>query len=132
MKILALICRILLGLMFLVFGLNGFLHFIPMKGGAMPPDAMTWSGIMMTSGWMRIVSTVQALGGLLVLSGVLLPLGLTLLAGVIFNILCFHLFLAGGHGIGMGLFAGLLELLCVFAYREYFRGVFARRSTPAA
>jgi len=124
MKIVVLICRILLGLMFLVFGLNGFLHFIPMKADGMPQEALTWSGIMVASGWMKVVSGVQVIGGVLVLSGILLPLGLVLLCAQTFNILCFHLFLTSGHGIIPGLATGVFELVVIYGYQNAFRPLF--------
>ncbi|SEG13733.1 hypothetical protein SAMN05421819_1916 [Bryocella elongata] len=130
MKIVILICRVLLGLMFVVFGLNGLHPFIPMKGApAMPPDAMTWSGIMMTTGWMKVLSGVQILGGALVLSGFFLPLGIVLLCAETFNILCFHLFLTGGQMIAPGIVTGVLELAVIFGYRDMFRGMFQARAS---
>lgn len=129
MKIAVLICRVLLGLMFVVFGLNGLHPFIPMKGApAMPQDAMTWTGIMMTTGWMKVLSGVQVLGGALVLSGFLLPLGMVLLCAQTFNILCFHLFLTGGHAIAPGLVTGVLELVVLYGYRDSFRGLFQTKA----
>ena len=93
MKIVTIIVRVLLGLIFVVFGLNGFLHFIPMP----PPDdsvAQKFAGILTSSGYMSVVFVLQLVGGLLVLSGFFVPLGLTILAPIIVNILLFHLCLA--------------------------------------
>lgn len=131
MKILALICRILLGLLFVVFGLNGFFHFIPM--GAMPPagsNAGMYMGSMMGSGWMHWVSGFQVLGGLLVLIGGTLPLGLCILCPITVNILLFHSLMAGGHGIGAGIFAAILELILIYAYRASFAGIFTANAAP--
>jgi uncharacterized membrane protein YphA (DoxX/SURF4 family) len=130
MKIVVLVCRVLLGLMFLVFGLNGLHPFIPMKGApAMPPDAMTWTGIMAAAGWLKVLSGVQVVGGALVLSGFLLPVGMVLLCAETFNILCFHLFLTGGHGIGPGLATGVFELVVIYGYRDSFRGLFQMKAS---
>ena len=65
MKILALACRILLGLMFFVFGLNNLLHFLKMP----PPsgDALTWIGIMGAHHWMDFVGVIMVVAGLLLL-----------------------------------------------------------------
>lgn len=131
MKVVALICRILLGLLFVVFGLNGFLHFIPM--GAPPPAGSipgNFMGSLMASGWMHIVSAVQVIGGVLVLIGGTAPLGLVLLGPVIFNILLFHLLMTGGHGIVPGLIAAILEIILIYAYRANFAGIFSTRATP--
>src|SRR5213076_1498595 len=94
MKIITIIARSLLGLIFVVFGLNAFLHFIPMP----PPEgqAGAFSGAMFQSGYFYVVAVLQILGGLLLLSGLFAPLGLTLLGPVIVNILLFHIFLAPG------------------------------------
>ena len=131
MKILALICRILLGLIFVVFGLNGFLHFIHM--GPPPPagsNAGMFMGSMASSGWMALISGIQVLGGLLVLFGGTAPLGLVLLGPVIFNALCFHLLMAGGHGIAAAAVSALLEIVLIYAYRANFAGIFSARAVP--
>jgi len=131
MKIVAIICRILLGLMFVVFGLNGFLHFIPM--GPMPPaDSLPghFFAAFAGSGWMKVVAALQVLGGLLVLIGGTLPFGLILLCPITFNILCFHILLTGGSGIGAGLAATVLELVLIYAYRANFAGILTTKATP--
>ena len=131
MKIVAIICRILLGLMFVVFGANLMHPFLP--PGPMPPAGSLpaqFMGVMMPSGWMHHVGFFQFLGGLLVLIGGTAPLGLVILGPVLVNILIFHITLLGGHGIGMGLFATFLEIVLIYAYRENFAGIFTYRATP--
>jgi putative oxidoreductase len=130
MKILVLICRILLGLLFVVFGLNGFFHFIPMAGPTPGSPLAIWIGVMMDSGWMHVINAVQIIGGLLVLSGAVLPLGIILLCPVTFNILMFHLLLAGGHGMGYGLATGVFEVVLIYYYRPYFNGIFSTKAEP--
>ena len=133
MKVVALICRILLGLIFVVFGLNGFFHFIPM--GPMPPadsPVGKWTGVMMQSGWMLHVAFFQVLGGVLVLIGGTAPCGLVILGPIIANILMFHILLMGGHGIGMGAFAALLEIILIWAYRANFAGILTTKARPVA
>ena len=131
MKIVALICRILLGLLFVVFGLNGFLHFIPMgtppPAGSIPGNFMS---SLMASGWMHFVSACQVIGGVLVLIGGTTPLGLLILGPVIVNILLFHLLMTGGHGIVPGAVAALLEILLIYAYRVSFAGIFTTKAAP--
>jgi putative oxidoreductase len=130
MKIVAIICRVLLGLMFLVFGLNYFLHFIPMP----PPPAGTppaaFMAVMYPSGWLKAQSILQILGGALVLAGVTLPLGLCILCPITVNILLFHLLLAGGQGIAAGLGATVLELVLIYAYRGSFAGILSAKEQP--
>ena len=133
MKIVALICRILLGLMFVVFGANGIHPFIPM--GPMPPAGSPpaqFMGVMMPSGWMHHVAFFQILGGLLVLIGGTAPLGLVILGPILVNILLFHILLTGGQGIAPGLIATLLEIILIYAYRANFAGIFSYRATPTA
>ncbi len=129
MKIVVLICRILLGLLFVLAGAFGVFH--PVEPANMPPQALAWSMALYVSGWGRVLSGVQLLGGLMVLSGFLLPVGLVLLCAETFNILCFHLFLTGGHMIAPGLATGVLELVVLYGYCEIFRPLFAVRVQPS-
>ncbi len=131
MKIVALICRILLGLMFVVFGLNGFLHFIPM-GPTPPPDTLVghFFASFAGSGWIKVIAALQVIGGLLVLIGGTLPLGLVILCPITFNILCFHILLTGWSGIGAGLTVTVLELVLIYAYRANFAGILTTKATP--
>ncbi|MCK6511783.1 DoxX family protein [Myxococcota bacterium] len=85
--------RILTGLIWVVFGLNGFLHFIPMP--PLPSKAGAFMGALAATGYMfPLIKGTEILGGLLLLSGRFTPIGLVLLAPVAVNILAFHLFLA--------------------------------------
>ncbi len=84
----------------------------------------------MPSGWFHLIGLCQLLGGLLVLIGGTAPLGLCILGPVIVNILTFHLLLTGGHGIGIGLFAAVLEIILIYAYRADFAGIFTYKATP--
>src|SRR5262245_35519858 len=87
------IVRILLGLMFLVFGLNGFLNFIPQPKD-MPPEIMSVSGALMKGGFMTVVSAVEIIVAVLLLTNRFVPLALALLAPIIVGILTFHVALA--------------------------------------
>jgi uncharacterized membrane protein YphA (DoxX/SURF4 family) len=129
LKIVALIARILLGLEFLVFGLNGFLHFIPMP--PMPPsDLTTFSTVLMKTHYMVPVFALQVLAGALLLIGRFVPLALALIGPVIVNILITHL-LMNPAGIPPGALAAVLWLILFFAYREYFASLFAANAKPA-
>ena len=133
MKVLAILCQVLLGLMFVVFGLNGFLHFIPMNAALPAADSLPgkFMASMMGSGWMQVVSGLQVVGGLLVLIGRTAPLGLVLLGPIILNALLFHLLMMGGHGIGPAAAAAVLEAVLIYAYRAYFAGLFTINAKPA-
>ena len=77
MKILGIVCRILLGLIFIVFGLNVFLNFIPPQ--PMPDNVMAFMAVMGPSGWLKAIAGFEVFGGVLVLYGGTVPLGLTFL-----------------------------------------------------
>ncbi len=122
MKIAALIARILLGLMFVVFGLNIYLNFIPAQ---LPPgDAGALSGLMMHHGWFNFIGLLYIVGGVLLLIGRYVPIGLVLLGPIIVIILLFHVTLAPAS-IGPGIFVALLEIFLIYHYRAHFRGIFA-------
>lgn len=123
MKIAILIARILLGLMFLVFGANILFPFLPMPAQA-PSDANTFATILATHKYMAFVGLIQVIGGLLLLVGRYVPLGLTLLAPIIVNVWLFHILLAGGHDLAPGFVAAVLEVFLIFVYRRSFRGLF--------
>ena len=129
MKILTLIVRFLFGLAFVVFGLNGFLHFIPM--GPMPTGhAGEFVGALGATGYMNVVMGLELIGGALVLSGRFLPLGLLLLGPVIVNILLFHFFLEP-KGLGMAILTLVLSLFLLGRHWSAFAAVF-RPFTPAS
>ena len=117
MKVVVLVCRILLGLMFFVFGLNDLLHFIhmPLPSG----DALTWMGILAAHHWMNFVGVIMTVAGLLLLVNRFVPLALTLLAPIIVNILLYHALL-WPHGVGPAIIALILELaLIAFYFRNF-------------
>lgn len=109
--------RIIEGLIFLVFGLNGILHFIkmPLPAG----DALTWFGIMAAHHWINFVAVLQLIGGLLLLVGRFVPLALTILAPVIVNILLYHSLL-WPHGIGFAIVVLIAELFLLAVYWRSF------------
>jgi putative oxidoreductase len=89
----ALVARILLGLIFFVFGLNGFFHFIPMP--PMPEAAGAFMKALSDTGYMiPLLKVTEILAGIIFLSGWYLPLGLVIITPVVYNILLFHIFLA--------------------------------------
>ncbi len=121
MNILTIIVRLLLGLMFVVFGSNAFLHFMPM-----PPLPDTPAGnfinAMIESHYIYGVAIFQVLGGLLLVIGRYVPLGLTLLGPVIVNIDLFHIFMDRA-GLGMAAVVSLLALFLLWRYRDSFAGL---------
>ena len=114
--------RILLGLIFFVFGLNHILHFIPLP---LPTgDALTFMGVMAGHGWLTVVGVVMVIAGLLLLVGRYVPLALTLLAPVIVNIVLYHTLL-WPHGAGAAIVVVILEVVLLLAYHRSFAPLFA-------
>ena len=124
MKILTNISRFLLGLIFLVFGLNGFLHFIPMP----PPSGVAgqFLGAMFVSKYLLVVSGLQGISGALLLINRYVPLALTILGPIIVNILLFH-GLMNPAGIGLALLAAILWDVVFVGVRSAFAGIFQAR-----
>lgn len=121
MKIATIIARSLLGLIFVVFGSNMFLHFIPMP----PPQegpARDFMTALFVSHHLYVVGALQVAGGLFLLTGRWAPLGLTVLGPVIVNILAFHVLMAPA-GLGMAMVVSALALFLVWRYRENFAGL---------
>ena len=128
MKIAVLISRILLGLIFVFFGVNGYLNFLhaPMPTG----QAGQYLGVMFGSFYMYFVSLVQLVGGVILLSGQFIPLALVLLGPVLVNILLFHIsFLPSG--LPPGILSTVLWFIIFFGYRRAFAGIFAQKAPVA-
>jgi putative oxidoreductase len=123
-KILAMIARILMGLAFLIFGLNGFLHFMPAP--QMPDnDAGRFSGALIHSHYVLVVAALQVIGGAIMLIGRYIPFGLILLGPVIVNILLYHIFM-DPKNIGPGLIAAICWFIVAYQRRADLAGIFAK------
>jgi uncharacterized membrane protein YphA (DoxX/SURF4 family) len=124
------VARIVLGLVFFVFGLNGFLHFLPQPPA--PAPAAAFAGALFATGYMfPLLKAFEVLSGALLLAGVFVPLALTLLAPIIVNIVAFHLFLAPGNYPILAIVLGS-ELYLAWAYRATFAPMLALRTQPAS
>src|SRR5712691_9516696 len=122
MKIATIIVRLLFGLAFTVFGLNFFLNFIP----APPPEpglAADYFKVFAASGYMYVVGAMQLLSGFLLLIGRFVPLALTILAAMIFNIWTFHILMNPQGLFPMAILVMALELFLVCSYRNRFAGI---------
>jgi len=125
------VARILMGLMFFVFGLNGFLHFMPPPKD-MPDGAAAFFGALMKTGYMLpLIFGTQVLVGALLLANRFVPLALALIAPVIVHIIAFHAFLAPS-GAAMAGVALVLELYLFWAYRHAYLPMLVMRVTPGA
>ena len=121
MKIVTLVARLLLGLAFVVFGLFPFLTFLPQPP---PPPGLAgdYVKVFTASHYAQVIGAMQLFSGLTLLSGKFVPLGLTILGAILFNIWAFHLLMEPA-GILPGAVATLLWALVVWQYRERFAGI---------
>jgi putative oxidoreductase len=120
--------RILLGLIFFVFGLNGFFHFLPQPPMSGPPAE--FGAALFATGYMfPLLKGTEVIAGVLLLSGRLVPLALTVLAPVVVNIVAFHLFLAPS-GLVLPLVIVALGVFLAWSYRSAFSGVLQVNAQP--
>lgn len=127
MKIAALIARVLLGLVFFVFGLNGFLNFIPQ-----PPLPTGLAGqfvtVLVQSHYVLFVSGIQIVGAVLLLVNRYVPLALVLLGPVIVNILLFHVLL-NRTGLVVAIIVAILWCILAIRQRQHLAGIFVQRTS---
>lgn len=120
--------RVLLGLGFFVFGLNGFFNFIPPPPTPLPEKAMTFIGALMGSGYMLpLIAGIQLGAGVLLLANRFVPLALVLLAPIVVNIVAFHLFLEPS-GLVTALVVLVLEIVLLWRHRRAFAGLLIARN----
>lgn len=124
------IVRVLLGLMFLIFGLNGFLNFIPTPKD-IPADILSVMGALMKAGYLTVVSAVEVLAAVMLLTNRFVPLALALLAPAVVGILTFHIAMARAT-IGPGIVVLAMELYLAWSYRAAFRPMLMARTSPGA
>jgi uncharacterized membrane protein YphA (DoxX/SURF4 family) len=123
------IARIVLGALFLLFGLNGFLQFLPMP--PVPEKAGAFLGALAATGYMfPLIKGTEVVAGILLLSGRFVPLALTVLAPVVVNILAYHAALAP-EGLPLPIFLAVVGVYLAYAHRVSFAPVLAARAKPA-
>ena len=124
------IARVLLGLTFLVFGLNGFLE---LHSRSERPAAGHWrcAGRSDAGGLLKVVSTAEVLVAVMLLTNRFVPLALALLAPIIAGIITFRIAMAPAT-IGPGIFVLVMELYLAWAYRGTFRPMLAAKAPPGA
>ncbi len=129
MKTISAIARYLMGVIFLVFGLNGFLHFIPLP----PPSGVAgqFMGALFVSHYLTLIFGLQVIAAVLLLVNRYVPLAVAVLAPVIVNILCFHALMAPS-GLPLALFVAVLWVLTFVDVRPAFAGLFQSRLQPRA
>ena len=128
MKIASLIARYLLGLVFLVFGLNGFLQFIPQ--GPLPSGlAGQYVTALSQSHYILPVAALQVIGAVLLLANRYVPLGLVILAPIIVNILLVHIFLLP-QGLPIAIIVTILWFLVYAKFMGKVRRYISKRFPP--
>jgi uncharacterized membrane protein YphA (DoxX/SURF4 family) len=119
--------RVLMGLLFLVTGLNGFFDFLPH-----PPEVPEFAVALMKTGYMfPMIMGTQLVVGVLLLANRFVPLALVLIAPVVVNIVAFHVFLERS-GLPIALVVLALEIYLVWSYRAAYRPMLAMRAKPGA
>ena len=117
------IARYLLGLIFLVFGLNGFFHFLHTPGPT--GVAAQFFGAIFVSHFYVVIFLLQIVPALLLLANRYVPLALTILGPIIFNIVCIDLFMIRA-GLPLAIVITVLWLLVAYSVRSAFSGIFQR------
>jgi putative oxidoreductase len=125
MRIVAVIARVLLGVIFVFFGSNGFVNFLPAP--PMTGAAGDFIGSMAKSHYLYLVCGVQVAAGVLLLINQFVPLALALLAPVIANIIAFHVTMEPS-GLSLALFTTLLWAIVMWRYRSYFTSLFTQKA----
>ncbi len=126
MKIVNLVARLLLGLTFVVLGLNGFLNFLNM--GPLPSGfAGQFIIALAASHYLWVIAGLQVVGGVLLLVNRFVPLALVLLGPVIVNILLYHVFL-NRSGAQLAILVTILWFIVFYGHRQYFSGIFVQRT----
>ena len=126
MKHLPMLARVLLGLIFAVFGVVGLFELGPQP--EMGEEAGAFMGAIMDTGYLwPVIKVTEIVCGVLLILGVFVPLALVGLAPVVLNILLFHIFLAP-EGVAIGIAAVVLGLYVAHQHRESFSGVLQRKA----
>ena len=129
MRIANQVARIVFGLGFLVFGLNGFLDFIPPPAQPLPGPVVQFAAALMNSGYLfQLIKGTEVVVGLLLLANRFVPLALVLIAPVVVNIVAVHLFL-DRSGLAVALVVLALELHLAWAHRKAYRPMLVAHAT---
>lgn len=131
MKWLYLVCRILLGALFIFAGVMKLHPPAGMKMPPMPPAAAQYEALMMSTGFIKALGLFEVLGGVLVLIGGTVPLGLCILCPITVNILLFDTLYAGSSGIWQGVATMAFEFALIYGYKNNFAGILTYRAKPS-
>lgn len=121
------VVRVLVGLLFIITGLNGFFHFLPMPPMT-GPSATVMGGFAAARYLFPLIFGTQLVGGVLLLVGRFVPLALALLVPVIVNIFLFHLALTPPAPVAF--FLLFAEIYLAWSYRDAFRPMLDLNAKP--
>ena len=124
----AITARIVLGLIYFVFGLNFFFHFIPMPPSAGSASDAFMGGLFQSGYFFPMLKGIEVVSGALLLAGIFAPLVLVILAPISINILLFHAFLTPGNTL-MGIVIVLVHVYLAWSYRDYYKPLFAPKAS---
>lgn len=125
MKIATIISRVLLGFIYLVFGLDWFLHFIPYHPSHTGAAAAFKAGLTGSGYFYPMIKPIQILGGISLLINRYAPFSAVVLFPISLNVLLFHTVL-DPSGWLMGVFLVAPNLFLGYAYRRYYQSMFVR------
>ncbi|GAC1656872.1 MAG: hypothetical protein NVS4B3_22930 [Gemmatimonadaceae bacterium] len=124
--------RVLMGLLFVVTGLNGFLNFFPPPATPMPEGVVAFNNGLTKSGYMMpLLMGTQLIVGVLLVSNRFVPLALAVIAPVIVNIVAFHVFLLPS-GLPLAIVVSALEVYLAWQYRNLYRPMLAAQAHPGS
>jgi len=124
------VLRVLIGILFVVMGLNLIFNFLPQPKGPMSPGAVAFGTGLAASGYMPVLlGGTQAIAGALLLLNRFVPLALVVLAPIVVNIVFFHAFLQQS-GLVIAIPVAAIEIYLAWVYREYFRSVLTMHARP--
>jgi uncharacterized membrane protein YphA (DoxX/SURF4 family) len=133
MKKLPTIARILLGLIFFVFGLMGLLNLVPPPPNLPEKLQAYMTGLMATGYFFPLLKGTEVICGALLLANLFVPLALVVLAPIVLNIFLVHTVLEPS-GLPMALLICALEVYLAFfasPYKETIRQLFRRKPASA-
>ncbi len=127
MKTLTVISRIVLGAIYVIFGLDYFLHFIPYQPAHTGAAAAFKNGLMATGYLYPMMKWIQIVGGLSLIMNRYAPFSAVVLFPISLNVFLFHTILAPS-GWFMGVLLLFPNLFLGYAYRKYYSGMFVRKA----
>ena len=125
------IARVLMGLIYLVFGLNFFIPFLPVQPAPTGAVAAFTGGLFQAGYFLPFMKGIEVILGAFLLAGVFVPMSLVILMPITINIVLFHVFLAP-EGSAVGIVILVLQIYLAWAYRDYFKPLFESKAKAVA